>query len=246
MGTKKIFNIIIALLLLATAAMGCLLYITWIGVREENIERRLDESRLLYQLNKLSDEKKYNEEYYRRLVYDEAFAERVIREKMGYVGKNEIVFRFKDSTPVSVDTRMSPKFFPRLDASKPAPKLSPETLDEEVEEAEPPQNKSLLRRLFSKSDGEKTEKEIEPKIRIDMSDPQNVSVAEIKSDNPQGAKISAPMRIGFDNAAAEKSAALKTEIAEPQPNEKKSAAAKTPEKPKTYPSSPNAIRFRAD
>lgn len=140
MGTKKIFNIIIALLLLATAAMGCLLYITWIGVREENIERRLDESRLLYQLNKLSDEKKYNEEYYRRLVYDEAFAERVIREKMGYVGKNEIVFRFKDSTPVSVDTRMSPKFFPRLDASKPAPKLSPETLDEEVEEAEPPQN----------------------------------------------------------------------------------------------------------
>ena len=40
--------------------------------------------------------------------------------------------------------------------------------------------------------------------------------------------------------------ALGAEIAEPQPNEKKSAAAKTPEKPKTYPSSPNAIRFRAD
>ena len=58
----KIYNAIIFLLLFASAAMACLFYVKWLGVREENIERRLDESRLRYNVAKLSDEKAYKEE----------------------------------------------------------------------------------------------------------------------------------------------------------------------------------------
>ena len=69
----KIYNAIIFLLLFASAAMACLFYVKWLGVREENIERRLDESRLRYNVAKLSDEKAYKEEYYYRSIFSELF-----------------------------------------------------------------------------------------------------------------------------------------------------------------------------
>lgn len=174
----KIYNAIIFLLLFASAAMACLFYVKWLGVREENIERRLDESRLRYNVAKLSDEKAYKEEYYYRLVHDDAFAERVIREKLGFVGKNEIVFRFKDSTPVSVDTNFGRTVVrnaekqtreaaaSQTEGGQPAPQEQTE------KQAKPAAEKSILRRLLSAADEpKKTETREQPSFKIDMSKP---------------------------------------------------------------------------
>lgn len=221
----KIYNAIIFLLLFASAAMACLFYVKWLGVREENIERRLDESRLRYNVAKLSDEKAYKEEYYYRLVHDDAFAERVIREKLGFVGKNELVFRFKDSTPVSVDTNFGRTVVrnaenrPReTDASKtegeqPAPQAQAE------EKSEPAAEKSILRKLFSSADeSKKEEAQEQPSFKIDMSKPAAESAQSAKQTAPQNAA----------SATAQQSA---------KPDEKPAAPAR--KKPRT----PNSIRF---
>lgn len=174
----KIYNAIIFLLLFASAAMACLFYVKWLGVREENIERRLDESRLRYNVAKLSDEKAYKEEYYYRLVHDDAFAERVIREKLGFVGKNEIVFRFKDSTPVSVDTNFGRTVVRNAEKQTREAAASQteggQTAPQEQAEkqAKPAAEKSILRRLLSAADEpKKTETREQPSFKIDMSKP---------------------------------------------------------------------------
>lgn len=221
----KIYNAIIFLLIFASAAMACLFYVKWLGVREENIERRLDESRLRYNVAKLSDEKAYKEEYYYRLVHDDAFAERVIREKLGFVGKNELVFRFKDSTPVSVDTNFGriavhkqensgrAETAPKADAEQPAPQTQAE------EQAEPTAEKSILRRLFSSADEpKKSEAQEQPSFKIDMSKPE------------------AETRQGATTAAAQKAAETAAQQAA-KTDEKTAAPAR--KKART----PNTIRF---
>lgn len=190
----KIYNAIIFLLLFASAAMACLFYVKWLGVREENIERRLDESRLRYNVAKLSDEKAYKEEYYYRLVHDDAFAERVIREKLGFVGKNEIVFRFKDSTPVSVDTNFGRTVVrnaekqtreaaaSQTESGQPAPQEQAEGQNE------PAAEKSILRRLFSAADEpKKTESQAQPSFKVDMSKPSDGTRQNIATPAPQTA-----------------------------------------------------------
>lgn len=174
----KIYNAIIFLLLFASAAMACLFYVKWLGVREENIERRLDESRLRYNVAKLSDEKAYKEEYYYRLVHDDAFAERVIREKLGFVGKNEIVFRFKDSTPVSVDTNFGRTIVRNAEkqtreaAASQTESGQPAPQEQAEEQIKPAAEKSILRRLLSAADEpKKTETREQPSFKIDMSKP---------------------------------------------------------------------------
>lgn len=173
MRTNKIYNFIVVALLLASGAMGTLLYMTWSRVREENVERRLDESKLLYQLNKLKKEKEYNTEYYQRLIHDEEFAGRVIREKLGYAGKDEIVFRFKDSTPLSINGSapnpiLTPQNTPKKDNPETLQPQQPQELTETIPVEK--EQKSILRRLFSKENTQsKPEKEITPQIRIDLS-----------------------------------------------------------------------------
>ena len=224
----KIYNAIIFLLLFASAAMACLFYVKWLGVREENIERRLDESRLRYNVAKLSDEKAYKEEYYYRLVHDDAFAERVIREKLGFVGKNELVFRFKDSTPVSVDTnfgrtvvrnaenRAGEAAASQTEGGQPAPQAQAE------EQTEPAEEKSILRRLFSAADEpKKTETREQPSFKIDMSKPADGTRQTAATPAPQNA------------ASAQASAAQQAA----KPEEKPAAPAR--KKART----PNSIRF---
>ena len=108
MSIGKIYNLIVLALLGASGAMSILLYTTWSHVREKNAEHHQDELRLLRRLNKLKADKEYNTEYYNRLIHDENFAEHVIREGLGVVGKDEIVFRFKDSTPLNLESPMTP------------------------------------------------------------------------------------------------------------------------------------------
>ncbi len=247
---EKIYNAIILLLLFATAAMGCLLYLKWIGVREENIERRLDESRLVYQLGRLSEEKAYKEEYYHRLLHDEAFAERVIREKLGFVGKNEVVFRFKDSTPVSVDTRFAPRFFPKSsNAGRDEPE--PVTLEEKTDGDGSAEKKSFLRRIFSGSHGD-----------VDGSG-AGVKAEDSKSGQSVGG--ASGVKIGVENSAlrpiepfksgGEASAGDSAFIRSVPPEAGGAGAESAPsaqnagsrvEPPEKNKPSPNAIRFRAN
>ena len=221
----KIYNAIIFLLLFASAAMACLFYVKWLGVREENIERRLDESRLRYNVAKLSDEKAYKEEYYYRLVHDDAFAERVIREKLGFVGKNELVFRFKDSTPVSVDTNFGRTVVrnaenqPRETADSKTEGEQPAPQAQAEEQAEPAAEKSILRKLFSSSDEPKKEEAQEqPSFKIDMSKPSGESAQSARQTATQNAA----------STTAQQAA---------KPDEKPAAPAR--KKPRT----PNSIRF---
>ncbi len=235
----KIYNAIIFLLLAATVLMASLFYLKWIAVREENIERKLDESRLVYRIDNLEREKAYKQEYYYRLLHDDAFAERVIREKLGFVGRDEIVFRFKDSTPVSVDTRFAPRFFPKSTDVKKQPEPVAKNLSEEKPvPAEPPQ-KSFLRRLFSHPSDVAAERTTqaqsdgEPAIKIDMSAGDVSSV----SAEPSGAVK--PQAVGSAGDSRENPVKIETASAPTKAREK----TKTPSDKKR---TPNAIRFRAD
>lgn len=236
----KIYNAVILLLLTATVLMASLFYLKWIAVREENIERKLDESRLVYRIDALEREKAYKQEYYYRLLHDDAFAERVIREKLGFVGKDEIVFRFKDSTPVSVDTNFAPRFFPKSADAKKQPEPVAQTLSEEKPIPAEPQQKSILRRLFSRpSDIASARRHdsatAEPAIKIDMS-------ADAASNGDASPKrVGAPMSQKSRQAADSRKNPIRLESS--------SEPVKAREKPKTSvrgKSSPNAIRFRAD
>lgn len=46
----------------------------------------------------IASDNAYKKEYHTRLATDQEFAERVIRETLGYAAKNEIVFKFDDKT----------------------------------------------------------------------------------------------------------------------------------------------------
>ncbi len=186
MTVNGIYKSIAFAMLILGVATAVWLYATWKHAQEENEERLLDESRLIYTSNALKKEKNYKNEYYYRLVHDDEFAERVIREKLGYAGKNEIIFRFKDSTPLSINSPTAP----RLSSAKPLKIDSPTSSQadktnaqvatsqekqlnaEETTTLKP--KKSLLRRWLFGDDTPKSpaHKEIVPQVRIDMSKPQ--------------------------------------------------------------------------
>ncbi len=98
-----IYKVAVATALAATAATAVFIFAKWRGLREENEEIARDESKLSYRIKSLEDELAYKREYYTRLLHDDKFTERVIREKLGFVGPNELVFRFEDSGFVKVD-----------------------------------------------------------------------------------------------------------------------------------------------
>lgn len=103
MGVKAVYRLIIVMLLALLVFAAGVSYVGWRNMREENTELELTLSRLDEQKKFLSDEKEYKEEYFRRLVYDEDFASRVIREKLGVVEPDEIIFRFEDDNPLASD-----------------------------------------------------------------------------------------------------------------------------------------------
>lgn len=152
-------------------------------VRQE-LEKRADE---------LGRECDYKNRYYNKLISDDEFASRVIREKLGYAYPDDIVFRFKDSEPVSIDDDgEAPDPAPKKDESfwssalvklglksKPAPEANPET--EDTQKKHPP---------------------AAPELRIDMT---GASVAALERKAALE-KANAPT-LSFDNSAASAAAA---------------------------------------
>lgn len=120
-------------------------------MREENTELELSRQRLAEQKQNLSDEKAYKEEYFNRLLYDDDFAARKIREKLGLARPDEIVFRFEDSTPTAADSEESSA--PILEAGE--PEMSAEQKAERDGASD--LRKTLFERIFlslKDSDGE--------------------------------------------------------------------------------------------
>ena len=219
---------------LASVGMGFLLYITWEGVRAENEESALAESRLAYEVDKLSYEKKYKQAYFSRLVRDEAFLERVVREKLGFVGPNEMIFRFKDSTPLSVETAEGRK---NIQAETPA-KDDAASKPAESSGAKPAE-KSILRRLFSGigSSERAAQPQSEPSIRIDMSAPATEQAAEPKKQKAsEGSNI-----IKFSGSEPTAEAEQPAPRADSKVSGRRESKVSAPKS-----DSPNAIRFRAD
>ncbi len=256
-GTYKI--IAVSMLVLG-AATGAWLYITWKYANEENKERKLDESRLIYRRDSLLKEKEYKSEYYYRLIHDDDFAERVIREKLGYVGENEIVFRFKDSTPLSVNAktaRITPKKIIAQSENRTAleqhedvsrvDELPTKVSKENVTEQESPtEQKSFLRRLFSREKEKSVaDREIVPQIRIDMSEPEDKNNTQpvqqqevVKNSNNDIARIrfspeTPPQNSQVKIDSDKKFQAPRVEMYLPKANVSKNRT-------------PNSIRFRAN
>ena len=232
MSTGKIYNIVILSLLAICAATAFVLYDSYSKLREQNAESLLDESKLAYRIGKLEAEKRYKQEYYHRLVHDDDFAERVIREKLGYAGQNEIVFRFKDSTPLGADEAKPPKTAPKPE-EKPAEQAAasgaaPET-DSNADS--PAAQKSFLRKLFSR---EKPAEEA-PRIKTDSVEPPAQASARVQIQSAETEEKNAPIRLPEykQSAPAQSQTSPQAEAAAPAPK-------------KLPPRTPNSIRFRAD
>lgn len=128
MKLVSIFRLILLLLLVCVAGISFLLFHAYMGMKEENDELRLTEEKLSYQIKKLARERDYKREYFQRLLYDEDFAARVIRQKLGFANPDEIVFRFEGSRPVGVYDPYSPQT-----PQKKNPKDEPKESDPESE-----------------------------------------------------------------------------------------------------------------
>lgn len=107
MGIKAVYRLVILMLCALLAFSAAMSYVGWRNMREENTELELSRQRLAEQKKNLADEKAYKEEYFNRLLYDDDFAARKIREKLGLARPDEIVFRFEDSTPTAADSEES-------------------------------------------------------------------------------------------------------------------------------------------
>ena len=57
---------------------------------------QIREARLEQRLLEVENEFKRKEAYYKRLLEDDAFLERVARQRLGYARPDELLFRFND------------------------------------------------------------------------------------------------------------------------------------------------------
>lgn len=103
MNTATPMKMVIAILLLGLVVIIALLFNSIKGMKEENEELLLAESRLNERIKTLTHERDYKREYFNRLIYDEEFAARVIRQKLGFSEPDEIIFRFEKNRPMRVD-----------------------------------------------------------------------------------------------------------------------------------------------
>lgn len=151
MGIKAVYRLVILMLCALLAFSAAMSYVGWRNMREENTELELSRQRLAEQKKNLADEKAYKEEYFNRLLYDDDFAARKIREKLGLARPDEIVFRFEDSTPTAADSEESSA--PILEAGE--PEMSAEQKAERDGASD--LRKTLFERIFlslKDSDGE--------------------------------------------------------------------------------------------
>ncbi len=116
MNSHGVYRLFIFALIVLIGGIGFLLWRAVENSKAENAELLLDEERLIDRVKELAEEKAYKEEYYFRLLHDEDFAGRVIRQKLGFVGVGELVFKFEDSAPVSIDDPFESKVAPALNS----------------------------------------------------------------------------------------------------------------------------------
>ncbi len=234
MSTGKIYNFVILSLLLICVATAVVLYDSYSRLREQNAESLLDESKLAYRIDKLEAERQYKREYYYRLVHDDDFAERVIREKLGYVGQNEIVFRFKDSTPLGAYDAKPRQIAPKPEEKKAEQAAAISPAPETDSNADSPaEQKSFLRKLFSR---EKPAEEA-PRLKTDSVEPAAQASAQVpaQSQPAETKEKNAPIRLPEFKQSAP---------AQSQTSPQAETAAHAPKK--LPPRTPNSIRFRAD
>lgn len=117
------------------------------------MERVLYEQKLEYQENSLEKDRNYKREYYYRLLHDEKFAQRVIREKLGFADPRDIVFRFEDSVPTTIDDGIMPHFAPPVPKRVLQPPAAEMPDAAQKTEIENPQGESILRRLMRRNTG---------------------------------------------------------------------------------------------
>jgi len=88
------FLLFVLIVLLSVTATG--LFMVWSQNKREYAA--FEEKRAQYEarLTELRQERESREAYLRAFLSDPDFVERVIRERMGYVGPGEIVFRFEN------------------------------------------------------------------------------------------------------------------------------------------------------
>jgi cell division protein FtsB len=89
-------SILLVLLIVALSGVTTGLVLVWTQTRREFVafeERRMD---METQLAELKKEREAKEAYLRAFINEPEFVERVIRDRMGYVGPGEIVFRFQN------------------------------------------------------------------------------------------------------------------------------------------------------
>lgn len=89
-------RILLILLVVILSGVTTALILVWTQTRREyaNFEERRAEAEA--RLTILREEREAKEAYLRAFLSEPEFVERVIRERMGYIGPGEIVFRFEN------------------------------------------------------------------------------------------------------------------------------------------------------
>lgn len=88
------FLLFLLIVILSVTCTG--LFMVWSQSRREYDAFEEKRARFEARLDELRQEREAREAYLRAFLNDPDFVERVIRERMGYVGPGEIVFRFEN------------------------------------------------------------------------------------------------------------------------------------------------------
>lgn len=92
---RWVSRILLILLIVVLSAVSTGLILVWTQTRREYAafqERHLEAQTRLADLQR---ERQSKEAYLRAFLNDPEFVERVVRERLGYVGPGEVVFRFE-------------------------------------------------------------------------------------------------------------------------------------------------------
>ncbi|MFO7725141.1 MAG: septum formation initiator family protein [Oceanipulchritudo sp.] len=82
------------IIILSVVSTG--LFIVWTQTRRELQHFEAKRLEAETELDKLREERELKEAYLRSFLGEPEFVERVIRERMGYVAPDEVVFRFEN------------------------------------------------------------------------------------------------------------------------------------------------------
>jgi cell division protein FtsB len=89
-------RILLVCLLVVLSVVSTGLFIMWTQTRREHAHMEQVKLEAEARLQALREEREVKEAYLRAFLSDPEFVERVIRERLGYVGPGETVFRFEN------------------------------------------------------------------------------------------------------------------------------------------------------